>query len=157
RESLYLESYDSFISALFGNDDDIASISWVRSMKVDEEGSAYSLFLSHLYEWLQDRRIEDLKPLFPRGLPTVSSIDPYLLETAVDAIKKRLTDIPQPFLGYFHFMPPHHPYRTSHEFFNVFRSDGLKPIEKPVDSLARKVVKELPRQRTEYDEFILYC
>jgi arylsulfatase A-like enzyme len=157
RESLYLESYDSFISTLFSHDDDIASISWVRSMKVGEEGFAYSLFLSHLYEWLQDRKIEKLKPLFPRGLPTVSSIDPYLLETAVDAIKKRLTEIPQPFLGYFHFMPPHHPYRTSHEFFNVFKSDGLKTIEKPIDILARKVVKELPRQRTEYDEFILYC
>ena len=157
RESLYLESYDSFISTLFSNDDDIASISWVRSMKVNEEGSAYSLFLSHLYESLQDRKIDKLKPLFPRGLPTVSSIDPYLLETAVDVIKKRLTEIPQPFLGYFHFMPPHHPYRTSHEFFNAFRGDGFKSIEKPVDILARRVVKELPRQRTEYDEFILYA
>ena len=157
RESLYLESYDSFISTVFSNDDDIASISWVRSMKVEEEGSAYSLFLSHLYEWLQDRKIEKLKPLFPRGLPTVSSIDPYLLETAVDAIKKRLTEIPQPFMGYFHFMPPHHPYRTSHEFFNAFKGDGFKPIEKPIDILARRVVKELPRQRAEYDEFILYA
>lgn len=157
RESLYLESYDSFISTLFSNDDDIASISWVRSMKVNEEGSAYSLFLSHLYESLQDRSIEKLKPLFPRGLPTVSSIDPYLLETAVDAVERRLTEIPQPFLGYFHFMPPHHPYRTSREFFNAFRADGLKPIEKPIDILARKVNKDQPRVRTEYDEFILYC
>src|SRR6266498_4380991 len=31
RESFYLESYDSFISTLFKNDDDIASISWIRS------------------------------------------------------------------------------------------------------------------------------
>src|SRR5215216_3210904 len=70
RESLYLESYDSLISTLFKNDDDIASVSWVRNMKVNEEGSAYSLFLSHLYERLQERKIESLKPLFPRGLPT---------------------------------------------------------------------------------------
>lgn len=157
RESLYLESYDSFISTLFSNDDDIASISWARSMKVNEEGSAYSLFLSHLYESLQDRKFENLKALFPRGLPTVSSIDPYLLETAVDAIKKRLTEIPQPFLGYFHFMPPHHPYRTSHEFFNVFKGDGVRPIVKPIDILAKKVNKNQPRARTEYDEFILYA
>jgi hypothetical protein len=52
RESLYLQSYDSLISSLFNNDDDIASISWIRAMKVNEEGSAYSLFLSHLYESL---------------------------------------------------------------------------------------------------------
>jgi arylsulfatase A-like enzyme len=157
RESFYLESYDSFISTLFKNDDDIASISWIRSMKVSEEGSAYSLFLSHLYESLQDRKIENLKSLFPRGLPTVSFINPYLLETAVDRIKKRLTEIPQPFIGYFHFMPPHHPYRTSREFFNAFKDDGFKPIEKPIDILAKKVNKDQPRVRTEYDEFILYC
>ena len=157
RESLYLQSYDSLISSLFNNDDDIASISWIRAMKVNEEGSAYSLFLSHLYESLEERKLENLKPRFPRGLPTVSLVNPYVLETAIDAIKRRLTQIPQPFLGYFHFMPPHHPYRTSHEFFNAFKGDGVRPLEKPVESLARRVVKGLPEQRTEYDEFILYC
>lgn len=158
RESLYLESYDALVSTLFRNDDDIASVGWVRSMKVDEEGSAYSLFLSHLYESLQNRRMERLKPLFPRGLPTVGqSLNPYLLENAIDEIGKQLTEIPQPFLGYFHFMPPHHPYRTSREFFDVFKGDGFKPIEKPVDILARRVNKEQPLKRTEYDEFILYC
>jgi arylsulfatase A-like enzyme len=157
RESLYLESIDTLVSTLFRNDDDIASVSWVRSMKVSEEGSAYSLFLSHLYESLQDRRIERLKPLFPRGLPTTGSVNPYLLETAIDALGKRLAEIPQPFMGYFHFMPPHHPYRTSREFFNAFRDDGVRPIEKPIDILAEKISKEQPMKRTEYDEFILYC
>lgn len=157
RESLYLESYDSFISTLFKNDDDIASVSWVRNMKVKEEGSAYSLFLSHLYESLQERKIESLKPIFPRGLPTTGLVNPYLLETAVDAISRRLSEIPQPFMGYFHFMPPHHPYRTSREFFNTFKGDGFKPVEKPRDALADKISMEQLRRRTEYDEFILYC
>jgi arylsulfatase A-like enzyme len=157
RESLYLESYDSFISTLFENDHDIASVSWVRNIKVNEEGSAYSLFLSHLYESLQERKIESLKPLFPRGLPTTGLINPYLLETAVDALNRRLSEIPQPFIGYFHFMPPHHPYRTSREFFNSFKGDGFKPVEKPVDALAGKISLEQLRRRTEYDEFILYC
>ena len=48
RQSLYLESYDSLVSTLFKNDDDISSIGWIRNMKVNEEGVAYSLFLSHL-------------------------------------------------------------------------------------------------------------
>ena len=157
RESLYLESYDALISTLFKNDDDIASVSWVRNMKVNEEGSAYSLFLSHLYESLQERKIESLKPLFPRGLPTTGLVNPYLLETAVDAICRRLSEIPQPFIGYFHFMPPHHPYRTSREFFNTFNGDGFKPVEKPIDVLADKISTEQLRRRTEYDEFILYC
>jgi len=157
KESLYLESYDALISTLFKNDDDIASVSWVRNMKVNEEGSAYSLFLSHLYESLQERKIESLKPLFPRGLPTTGLVNPYLLETAVDAIRRRLSEIPQPFIGYFHFMPPHHPYRTSREFFNTFNGDGFKPVEKPIDVLADKISTEQLRRRTEYDEFILYC
>lgn len=158
RESLYLESYDAFISRLFRNDDDIATVSWVRNMKVNEEGSAYSLFLSHLYESLENRRMERLKPLFPRGLPTVGqSLNPYLLEDAIDEVSRQLEESPQPFFGYFHFMPPHHPYRTSREFFNAFQGDGFKPIEKPVDILARKVNREQPIKRTEYDEFILYC
>jgi arylsulfatase A-like enzyme len=157
RESLYLESYDALISALFKNDDDIASVSWVRNMKVNQEGSAYSLFLSHLYESLQERKIESLKPRFPRGLPTTGLVNPYLLETAVDAIGRRLSEIPEPFIGYFHFMPPHHPYRTSREFFNTFKGDGFKPVEKPIDVLAEKISVEQPRRRTEYDEFILYC
>src|SRR5574341_719786 len=158
RESLLLESYDTFISTLFKNDDDIAAVSWIRNMKVDEEGSAYSLFLSHLYESLQDRKIENLKPLFPRGLPTLGLVNPYLLETAIDAIGGQLSEIPPPFIGYFHFMPPHHPYRTSLEFFNAFKADRFKSIEKPIDILApKKISQEQPRKRTEYDEFILYC
>ena len=158
RESLLLKSYDVFISSLFQNDDDIASISWIRNMKVDEEGSAYSLFFSHLYETLQNRKIENLKPRFPRGLPTLGEASPYLLEDAVDALGKRLSEIPQPFLAYFHFMPPHHPYRTSREFFNAFKGDSFKPVEKPIDVLApKKISQEQPRRRTEYDEFVLYC
>ncbi|HJR79758.1 MAG TPA: sulfatase-like hydrolase/transferase [Anaerolineales bacterium] len=157
KESLFLESYDALISTLFKNDDDIASVSWVRNMKVNEDGSAYSLFLSHLYESLQERKFESLRLLFPRGLPTTGQVNPYLLETAVDAIGRRLTEIPQPFVGYFHFMPPHHPYRTSREFFNAFRGDGFQSVEKPIDILAGKISTEQPRRRTEYDEFILYC
>jgi arylsulfatase A-like enzyme len=80
-----------------------------------------------------------------------------LLENAINELGRQLAESPQPFLGYFHFMPPHHPYRTSREFFNAFKGDGFKPIEKPVDILARRVNKEQPLKRIEYDEFILYC
>jgi len=161
RESLYLESYDRLVSTLFKNDDDVSSISWIRAVKVNEEGVAYSLFLSHLYETLQDKQIESLTPRFPRGIPSISQVNPYLLETAVNSVAERLKSIPQPFLGYFHFMPPHQPYRTSVEFYNTFKSDGFTPVDKPVDILAKQKRIEtqpaLDKLRTEYDEFILYC
>jgi arylsulfatase A-like enzyme len=157
RDSLFLETYDKFISSLFEHDQDIASVSWIRGMQLEEEGSAYSLFLSHLYEYLQEQRIENLKPRFPRGIPTAGEVNPFLLETAIDNLGKLLPGIPQPFLGYFHFLPPHHPYRTEHQFFNAFKEDGVKIIEKPTEILAKVVKKNQVRTRTEYDEYILYC
>ena len=156
-ESLFLKSYDTLISTLFSNDNDIASVSWIRDLKLREEGSAYSLFLSHFYEDLQDKRIENLKPRFPRGIPSAGEFNPFLLETAIDKIGATLPDLPQPFLGYFHFLPPHHPYRTENQFFNAFKGDGANFIEKPAEILARKVFKDQARARTEYDEYILYC
>lgn len=159
RESLLLQTYDARISALFQNDEDIASIGWIRSMKVNEDGSAYSLFLSHVYETLEARRIESLQPRFPRGIPAVGQVNPYVLETAIDAAIDRATKIPRPFLGYFHFMPPHHPYRTTVEFFDAFKGDAFAPPEKPIEILADKPISQpsLERRRREYDEFILYC
>ena len=157
RETFFLDTYDKFISTLFRNDDDIATVSWIRNMQVREDGSAYSLFLSHLYERLQESRLESLEPRFPRGIPLAGTVNHFLLETAIDGVGHRLVDIPQPFIGYFHFLPPHHPYRTSNEFFNAFKGDGVKFIEKPTEPLARRVKRNQAKTRTEYDEYILYC
>ena len=157
RESFFLDTYDKLISTMFRNDDDIATVSWVRNMQVHEDGSAYSLFLSHLYEHLQENRLENLEPRFPRGVPLAGTVNHFLLETAIDGIGRRLADVPQPFIGYFHFLPPHHPYRTSNEFYNAFKEDGVKFIEKPTEPLARRVKRNQARTRTEYDEYILYC
>ena len=157
RESFFLDTYDKLISTLFKNDDDIATVSWIRNMQVHEDGSAYSLFLSHLYENLQERRLENLEPRFPRGVPLAGTVNHFLLETAIDGIGRRLVELPQPFIGYFHFLPPHHPYRTSKEFFNAFRGDGVRFLEKPTEPLARRVKRNQARTRTEYDEYILYC
>ncbi|HJR79759.1 MAG TPA: sulfatase-like hydrolase/transferase [Anaerolineales bacterium] len=157
REKLLIGSFDTAVYKLFKNDDDISSVSWARNMRVNEDGFAYSLFLSHLYESLQEKKIESYEALFPRGLPTTGSDNGFLIEQAVDYIADRLVSISQPFVGYFHFLPPHYPYRTSQEFYNSFHGDGFKPIEKPIDIFARRVSKNLPKKRKEYDEFVLYC
>jgi choline-sulfatase len=103
------------------------------------------------------KKIEKYKSLFPRGLPNTGSDNGFTIEQTVDYIKKRVPAIPQPFMGYFHFLPPHYPYRTSREFFDVFNHDGFKPVEKPRDIFAGRESKNLLKKRTEYDEFILYC
>ncbi len=156
-EKLLLASYDNIVKALFQNDEDLSSVSWARTMKIKEEGYSYSLLLSHLYEDLQKRKVKDLQALFPRGLPTTGSDNGFMMEQAVDNLTVRLQSIPQPFAGYFHFLPPHYPYRTPKEFVDAFLNDGYKAIEKPVDIFGTQGNKGYPLKRRIYDEYILYC
>ncbi|HTP01649.1 MAG TPA: sulfatase-like hydrolase/transferase [Anaerolineales bacterium] len=157
-KSLFLGSYDAFVESLFQRDEDIASVSWTRNLNLHEDGYAYSLFFSHLYEILQAGSYKDLKRMFPRGLPSTGDVGAYfILERAIDWLGRRLMHVPQPFLGYFHLLPPHGPYNTELDFYNHFRGDSLKPPDKPADVFTEDVSDEtLLRRRTEYDEFILY-
>jgi arylsulfatase A-like enzyme len=153
---LFLTSDDGFVESLFGNDSDIASVSWARDMQL-QDGYSYSLFLSKLYKMFADRQTADLNFQFPRGVPRHSG-GTFVLEQAIDWTSNLVARLPGPFLGYFHFLPPHDPYNTSREFFNAFKGDGYRPIQKPVDVFATEVFSndDLRLLRREYDEFILY-
>ncbi len=165
RTQLYLTS-DGAVSSLFKNDDDIGSVSWTRIMKKGDAGYAYSLFFSRLYELLQANQLKNLKSLFPRGFPGINGDNYFLLEQAIDWLGDRLKKIPQPFMGYFHFLPPHYPYRTRKEFYGRFRNDGFKPVDKPVDIFSLDKSTDaatsdttgvsIQEDRENYDEFILY-
>ncbi len=157
-KSLFVRSYDGAIQNLFQHDSDIASVAWTRNTNLKQEGYAYSLFFSHLNEVLREHNIAGLKRLFPRGIPSTGFADSdFLLETATDWVANRLPLIPQPFLGYFHFLPPHGPYNTSLEFYDHFAKDGYKPVEKPEDIFTIHVPDSaLLKRRDEYDEFLLY-
>jgi choline-sulfatase len=147
---------DGLIERLFHNDNDIASIGWERTIK-KEDGYSYSLFLSELYKQYQINKIAKLGPLFPLGLPNIRGDNYFVLETAMDWLEAQIGKIPQPFLGYFHFMPPHQPYRTERDFYNHFANDSLKPVSKPEDLFTQNLPpKVLELRRREYDEFILY-
>ena len=159
--SLFLRSGDdSFIHTLFKKDDDIASVGWTRNMNINEQGTAYSLLMSHIFTLLRERNIANYKKVFPRGIPSIqASQNSFILEDAVEWITNRLASIQQPFLGYFHFLPPHDPYRTSLEFYHWFEKDGFVPVDKPDDPIFSqgKSKIEVVKNRTEYDEYILYA
>ncbi len=158
RASLYLTSYDATIGAIFRNDEDLAAVSWARTMKVKEYGYAYSLYLSRFYESLVKYQVKNIEPLFPAGFPTSGSDGGFILEQAISYLMRRMEAAPKPFVGYFHLLPPHKPYRPSKEFYEAFRGDGYLPIEKPVDEAFTKAGREnLALERRFYDEFILYC
>jgi len=151
---------DGFIQEFLRRDEDIATVSWVRAMKKQEEGFAYSLFLSHFYEPYQESKVERLRQFFPRGVPSVKSDNYFLLEQAVDWLGGKLSDVPQPFFSYFHFMPPHAPYKTHIDFYGRFKDDGMNPLPKPLNLFSEDEeyrFEEIWQARTSYDEFILYA
>ena len=157
REQLMIPSTNTFVTRLFTRDDDASAVAWEREIHRSDDGESYSLLLSHLIESLQEKKVEGLKPSFPRGLPTSKTDIGFTLEQARDYILGRLTSIPQPFAGYFHFLPPHYPYRTSGQFFNAFNNDGFSPLHKPQDIFAAEEKENIQNLRRLYDEFVLYC
>ena len=150
---------DNFIYSLFKKDEDIANVSWIRAMKRKDEGYAYSLFLSGLYEKQRERVIKGLQSQFPGGIPHIAEDDYFLLEDAIDWFKETIGTLPQPFMSYFHLMPPHGPYLTNHTYYNHFEGDRISPIFKPLSIFSVKhdsMYDYLSRRRRNYDEFILY-
>lgn len=158
RRDLFLRPNDWF-PKLFGNDEDIATVSWVQIIKKKLGGDSYSLFLSNLYQDHAEQIASEFGKDFPRGVPYISQDSFYLLEHAIDWTKDQLKDTPQPFLGYFHYLPPHKPYATIKEFTDVFLNDGYQPLIKPFHRLHRGGYTNvaIARQRRWYDEFILYA
>jgi len=149
----------------FSRDGDISSLSWDRVAAKGEEGYSYSLFFSHLYEKYEKGLAENLLKDFPRGIPHIGDDDYFLLEDGINWMISEFPKNPQPFLGYFHFLPPHRPYFTRHDFVNAFADDGIGyHIEKPKHPLFSQSGIDRPlnldyqaAQRQLYDEFILYA
>jgi arylsulfatase A-like enzyme len=157
HQQRFLLQNDWIINSLFNNDEDIASVSWIRAMKRQLNGSTYSLYLPQLYEKIKDARIVTYQDNFPEGLPSVLEDNYFRLEDGINWLNQNLDILPKPFLGYFHYLPPHFPYKTHAEFKNRFVNDGWKQIVKPKHLFSRQYSPErLYKSRTEYDEFILY-
>lgn len=162
RSRLFLNN-DYVIPTLFEEgDQDVSFLSWLRTLRKIDNGYAYSLFLAHLYE-KYDRQIEskffELKRFYPRGIPALSDGIYYLLETAIGWFSEKVYSLPQPFLSYLHFLPPHDPYNTHRDFYKCFKDDELTLEKKPVDRLhffTNEKFSNALTQRMKYDEYILY-
>jgi arylsulfatase A-like enzyme len=150
-----------WIPRVFKNDEDIATLSWLRGMNVDFSRGTYSLFLSPLFQRLQEKTNQRIQESFPLGLPAaILGNQFFLVEDAVAWLIDFLPHSPKPFIGYFHFLPPHAPYHTRSDFFERFKDDGWQSVDKPtheISKIGKKRATENPiLQRRQYDEFILY-
>ncbi len=138
-------------------DNDIAPLAWTRMLKQSEVGTSYSLFMSRLYALLSEDRFSAYKQNFPRGLPNIYQDSYYILEDGIDWLQSQLVTAPQPFMGYYHFLPPHFPYKTRADFYNQFYKDGFETLEKPIHIFAPKRSEgRIDEFRRWYDEYILY-
>ncbi len=168
-ESLYLTKH--WLSGITKKDLQIAKLSTQRIF--EESGqTGNSLLLKTLFRdqgfaaWIDKRQEQQLapyQPRFPRGLPSAQnpdlSFDTFTLEQAIDWQIGELKVIPQPFLSYFHLLPPHESYNTRQDFVDVFLDDNRTPALKETHLLANPAVnhqENYSQRRQYYDEYILY-
>ncbi len=122
RHGLYLDP-DLLVDNLLANDWDAAAYSRRRIIdnNIDNTPTS-SLFLTEMLKGIEHKTKNNLnvawKKEYPRGLPSIDVLNYFLLEDAIDWTLAALQQLPQPFLGYFHYFPPHDPYKTRVEFTN---------------------------------------
>jgi arylsulfatase A-like enzyme len=139
---------------------DLGLASQAERVYLDKPGKvSNSLFLAPLLASYQSRvRLQFFKAFareYPLGIPGRNDML-YPLEDSVDWLIQQIPRLQQPFLSYFHFMPPHDPYRPSLDFVGIFK-DGWEPPIKPEHHFSEGVLNQrMNRQRRMYDEFIAY-
>jgi len=135
-EALY-RSYDHLSTSLFEDDADLFSLAWRRTTKQGLNGGySYSLLLPEFLRRQRSIRLARVQPSFPEGLPTMRGDDAFVLEEATDFLAARVRQVRRPFLGYFHFLPPHDPYRPRLGFHDAFLGDGFRTPQKPLHAFA---------------------
>jgi len=150
---------DQFSDQVFPNDFNVAF--WSESHLFREGKSPpSSLFLSlfnRMWRFTHKKKLmKEYGSLFPRGLPHLHSLF-FILEHAIDWIEVELSRSPQPFLAYFHLLPPHEPYLPRREFLGLF-DGGWTPMAKASHFFSEGHSDEfLNQQRREYDEYIAYA
>jgi arylsulfatase len=150
---------DQFADRLFPNDFNVAFWSEWLTLR-GNEGSPGSLFISLFHRFLRSYHkrglIKDFGKQFPRGIPNLHNLF-FVLEDAIDWNMDQLLTLPQPYLFYFHVLPPHEPYTTRRDFIDVFK-DGWKPREKPARFFSEGHSQGfLDKNRREYDEYLAYA
>ena len=158
-EELFILFDNKSVDALLKSDRDISNVAWLRAFERNPGGYAYSLFFSHFYKELIDRyrsnRLKSLEPDYPCGVPGIENRY-FSFEHATDYLIDAVKNVPQPFLGYFHFYPPHAPYTTHKDFYGNFAGDGFQPTDKPEHIFTMGTDRQAQfDMRTDYDEYLL--
>jgi arylsulfatase A-like enzyme len=146
------------LGRLFSNDSYVAFRSF-EELLLTRSKFPGSLFLSEVdkvgIRTLGRILTREYADLYPMGVPSGGKRY-FLLEHAIDGIKDVVGGSQQPFLGYFHLLPPHEPYLTRREFIGLF-DDGWVPVAKKPHFFSEGVPdNDLNQLRRQYDEYIAY-
>lgn len=149
--------FDSFIADEFFEDDyRIASISEQVSFHPVGELPT-SLFLNWILKFFQDRRRFDIMRPYRDQHPrrTIRQFGLiYFLEDTIDWMIEKITSFSQPYISYFHLLPPHDPYTPNKAFIDYF-DDGWEPQPKPEHIFTANASQEdMNSERQKYDEYI---
>jgi len=144
---------------LFLRDANIAYLSLEQLVVPSRHVKSGSLFLglAH-YAWTvaaSKALYREHGSLYPRGVPELWHLF-FLLEHAIDGMEALISSSREPFLGYFHLLPPHPPYSPRRDFVDTF-NDGWEPVAKRPHFFSQGHPDGwLNQQRRHYDEYIAY-
>jgi len=151
---------NSPFTRLFAKDPDASAVAELKAFA--GRGSHSSVFLDRILEALANRDSRKLEAqyaeLFPDGLPQIPVPGmSFLLEEGINYLVETCAASVKPYLSYFHFYPPHQPYRTRKEFDGYFNDDGVAFPQK-TDTIINEGASpgKMSRDRQAYDEFLLY-
>lgn len=145
---------------LFSKDANVAYWSEQLALRGNGDDPPTALFGGLIYQasrWLQKRiATRPIQADFPLGVPNLNDIY-FILEDAADWIIEEVSAMPQPYLSYFHVLPPHEPYFPHKDFVGVF-ADHYKPLVKPESFFTQNFSSsDLHRAQREYDEYLAYA
>lgn len=120
---------------------------------------AGSLFLSFLYRWLGARTETQLRAAYhdqyPQGVPEQDGVF-FRLEDSIDWTIEQVRAMPAPYLAYFHYLPPHDPYKPPGSYLGLFNND-LELPQKPASFASEGFDDlQLERNRRQYDRHVAF-
>ena len=149
-----------FSDILFPNDYPVSIHAERLLQGVSLTSPPFTAALNRLYRQTKNTRLSDqYVEVFPRGLPgghPHALYAHFVLENVHDWVAAQTAVAANPFAYYVHLLPPHGPYKTRHEFIDIF-DDGWAPPTKETSIWSEGIPQErLNYQRQTYDEFIAY-
>lgn len=105
---------------------------------------------------IYDRKLQEVSEIYPQGFPSNHHDTFFILRPVFEGVVQELKSLPQPFIAYVHFFPPHDPYLASKDFIGVF-ADQWKPLDKKIHPLSEKhPYSVLLLERQKYDEYLAH-